>query len=129
MRKYYVSFMRKNKIKMIIISAFLLVTLMSFSAITGAKYVASFITVMEDFFSDGRKVLAAFAILLSVIVGIRALASQNSMAFMENIFSSLWILAIISVVTTVVVAVGGATLEKEYIQKSKSEIVQIKDRL
>ena len=70
---------------------------------------------MEDLFSDGRKAATAFGILMAAIMGIRAIASQNSMSFMENLMSSAYILAIIAVVVTILVAVGGATLEKKHL--------------
>ena len=78
---------------------------------------------MEDFFSDGKKMATAFGILMAAIMGIRAIASQNSMSFMENLMSSAYILAIIAVVTTILVAIGGATLEKEYVNNGNQKIV------
>jgi len=49
---------------------------------------------------------------------------------MENLMSSAYILAIIAVVTTILVAIGGATLEKEYVNNNNSKIVikQIKNK-
>ncbi len=119
-----------NKMKMILIFSFLMTIGVSFSATGGAKYIGALITVLEDFFSDGKKMATAFGILMAAIMGIRAIASQNSMSFMENLMGSAYILAIIAVVTTVLVAIGGATLEKEYVNNNNSKIVikQIKNK-
>lgn len=109
--------------KMVLIFSFLMTVAVSFSATGGAKYIGALITVMEDFFSDGKKMATAFGILMAAIMGIRAIASQNSMSFMENLMSSAYILAIIAVVTTILVAIGGATLEKEYVNNGNQKIV------
>ena len=115
MRKISSNILKNNKMKMVLIFSFLMTVAVSFSATGGAKYIAPLMTVMEDLFSDGRKAATAFGILMAAIMGIRAIASQNSMSFMENLMSSAYILAIIAVVVTILVAVGGATLEKKHL--------------
>ena len=117
--KNVLNHLQKNKMKMIVILSFLLICSFSFSATSGAKYFASFITVLEDFFSDTKKVVVAVVVLGIAIFAIRAIASQNFITFIETIINSTWIVAIIGVITTIVVAVGGATIEKEYIIENK----------
>lgn len=123
MKKSSIKILKNNKMKMVLIFSFLMTVAVSFSATGGAKYIGALITVMEDFFSDGKKMATAFGILMAAIMGIRAIASQNSMSFMENLMSSAYILAIIAVVATILVAIGGATLEKEYVDNGNQKIV------
>lgn len=124
MNKDLSSIFKNNKVKIILIVSIFLVTFLSFSATGGAKYIAPLITVLEDFFSDGKKLATGFAILMVAIMSIRAIASQNSMSFMENLMSSAYILAIVAVITTVLVAIGGATLEKEYVDNSNKILIK-----
>ena len=126
MKKNSIKILKNNKMKMVLIFSFLMTVAVSFSATGGAKYIGALITVLEDFFADGKKMATAFGILMAAIMGIRAIASQNSMSFMENLMGSGYILAIIAVVTTVLVTIGGATLEKEYINDSSYQKVIIR---
>ena len=78
--------------KFLILMTFLLICCMSFSAITGAKYLGTLITVFEDFFGDVKKVLVAGAVIFVAVKGVQAAAGSDANGFVVTLFMVLFIL-------------------------------------
>lgn len=114
-----------NKIldrRFLILMIFLIMCCTSFSAITGAKYLSTLITVLEDFFSDVKKVLAVGAMIFLAVKGLQAAAGSDANGFVVTLFHILFIIALAGIAVTIIVAVGGATLDENILKE-----IQIKN--
>jgi hypothetical protein len=98
---------------------------MSFSAITGAKYLPQLITVLQDFFGDVKKVLVAVGILFFGVKGVQAIAGSDSQGFIVTLFHTLFIIAVVGAVVTILVAVGGATLDENILKELQTKTVTV----
>lgn len=119
---------RKISLKVIIILSLLLISCVSFSSTSGATYLGDLISALDDFTSDGRKLVVTVVILGVVFGAIRYGMNQDSGTFISSMVSSLVIVAIVAVFLKIVVTVGGSTLSPQYIQKNsiaKSENMKI----
>ena len=76
---------KKINSKLIVLSVFLLTFCVSFSAMSGAKYLSGFITTLEDLAADGKKVAVAIAILFLIIFSAKALFGTVFIAYISSI--------------------------------------------
>lgn len=109
--------------KFLILMTFLLICCMSFSAITGAKYLGTLITVFEDFFGDVKKVLVAGAVIFVAVKAVQAAAGSDANGFVVTLFMVLFIIALAGIFLTLAVAVGGATVNDEVLEQMKNQTV------
>ena len=107
--------------KFLILMTFLLICCMSFSAITGAKYLGTLITVFEDFFGDVKKVLVAGAVIFVGVKALQAAAGADANSFVVTLFTVLFIIALAGIFLTLAVAVGGATINEDVLKELKNK--------
>ena len=114
--------------KYLILLIFLLICCVSFSAITGAKYFSQFITVLEDFFSDVKKVLTAIVAVIFTAKGIQAAGGSDANGFMVTLFQLLFIIALAGIAITIFVAVGGATINENILKEMQVKNVAVAEK-
>ena len=107
--------------RFLILMIFLLMCCVSFSAITGAKYLAQLITVFEDFFGDVKKVLTAGAVIFVAVKALQAAAGSDANGFVVTLFTVLFIIALAGIFLTLAVAVGGATINEDVLKELKNK--------
>lgn len=107
---------KKINSKLIVLSVFLLTFCVSFSAMSGAKYLSGFITTLEDLAADGKKVAVAIAILFLIIFSAKALFGTDVAQFINMIYNNIFIIAIVAIVGTLLIAVGGATIDENILK-------------
>ena len=107
---------KKINSKLIVLSVFLLTFCVSFSAMSGAKYLSGFITTLEDLAADGKKVAVAIAILFLIIFSAKALFGTDVAQFINYIYNNIFIIAIVAIVGTLLRAVGGATIDENILK-------------
>lgn len=120
---------KKLNRKLIVLSVFLLTYSMSFSAMTGAKYLSVFITALEDLASDGKKVAVAITILVLIIVAVRAIFGTDVTQFFNMLYNNIFIIAVVGIVATLVVAVGGATINENILKAIEKNPPSIEKKL
>lgn len=120
---------KKLNRKMIILSIFLLICCVSFSAMSGAKYLSLLITALEDLAADGRKVAVAVAVFVLMIVAAKALFGTDVTQFMNMLYNNTFIIAILTVVTTLLVAVGGATIDENILKAIEKNPTSVEKNL
>ena len=114
---------------LMILSVFLLTFYVSFSAMSGAKYLSTFITTLEDLASDGKKVAVAIGILFLIIFAAKALFGTDIAQFINMIYNNVFIIAVVGIVGTLLIAVGGATIDENIIKEIQKNSPSIEKNL
>lgn len=120
--------MKKLNRKFLVVPLLFAISFPSFSAITGAKYFSVFISALEDLASDSKKVIVAVAILFLIIAAARALSGNDSQNFVVSLFHGMFIVAAVGIVATIIVAVGGATINEDVLKDIQTKNITVAEK-